>query len=79
MGQWKKGRTKTTSLENSRDSSKIVRMDFGASNPELMPGARNGSVGVWIEDNLVALDSTERYPLSPVFYLQPWATQITKA
>jgi len=36
-------------------------------------------LGVWIEDNLVALDSAERYPLSPVFYLQPWATQITKA
>ncbi len=34
---------------------------------------------VWIEDNLVALDTAEAYPLSPVFYLQPWATQITKA
>src|ERR1700740_3422184 len=41
MGQWKKGCTRTTLLENRRDSSKIIRMDFAASNPELMPGARN--------------------------------------
>jgi aminopeptidase len=36
-----KSRKQTSSLENPRDSSKIIRMDFGASNPELMPGARN--------------------------------------
>lgn len=34
---------------------------------------------VWIEDNLVALDSSASYPLSPVFYLQAWAAQVTKA
>ncbi len=34
---------------------------------------------VWIEDNLVALDSSVNLPLSPVFYLQAWAAQVTKA
>src|SRR5215467_10728461 len=41
MDQWKKSRTKATLLEIPRDSSKIICMDFGASRPELMPGARN--------------------------------------
>ncbi|PYT92660.1 MAG: aminopeptidase [Acidobacteria bacterium] len=36
-----KSRKQTTSLENLRDSSKIIGMNFGAPNPELMPGARN--------------------------------------
>lgn len=34
---------------------------------------------VWIEDAVVALDSSYHYTISPVWYLQPWATQITKA
>jgi peptide/nickel transport system substrate-binding protein len=34
---------------------------------------------VWIEDNLVALDNSYHYSVSPVFYLQPWAAQVTKA
>ena len=34
---------------------------------------------VWVEDAVVALDSSYNYAISPVWYLQPWATQVTKA
>src|SRR5690348_3450344 len=40
----RKGGTKRASLENLHESSKIIRMDFGAFNPDLMPGARNAVV-----------------------------------
>ena len=34
---------------------------------------------VWYENNVSAVDTSLNLPLSPIFYLQPWAAQITKA
>jgi peptide/nickel transport system substrate-binding protein len=34
---------------------------------------------IWIENNVSSVDSNLNLPLSPIFYLQPWAAQITNA